>query len=313
MHPIKNSNPVELRPQPHSRLNTVADSVLMIKPQSFCANPETLASNSFQIQGKLKKDEILKLAQIEFLNFQKVLQEHGIRILKFEESLTQQTPDALYPNNWFCHLPDGRVFVFPMFPKNRRDEVRNDVINSLQAVDVIDLRYLEKESLFLEGTGSLILDHKNKIGFACLSPRTSQAAVDIFSELSGYRIHTFDSVDLSGRPIYHTNVMMALSPEHTVVNLSSVKNAEQKKNLISTIEKTGRRVVDISYDEMNHFAGNMLFLKGFWVCSTKAYTNLSPEKYAQLATEGLFIHSDLHTIESYGGGGARCLLAEVFN
>ncbi len=296
----------------YRRVNTVASTAVMIKPMSFCANPDTVDSNSFQTGREGEKSEVLKKSQSEFAVFQQKLIEHGIRILKFDESPTKHTPDALFPNNWFCHLPDGRVFLFPMYPKNRRDEYREDVISSLHAKEIIDLRYLEKENIFLEGTGSLILDHGNKAGFACLSPRTSAKGLAVFSALSGYQITAFDSMDLNGQPIYHTNVMMALSPKHAVMNMSSIKNPAQKELLKNQIKNSGRTLIDISYEEMNSFAGNMLFLKNHWICSTKAYNALSEPHRKALEAEAPFIHSDLDTIETYGGGGARCLLAEVF-
>jgi hypothetical protein len=296
----------------------IATGAVMIKPMSFTSNPETIASNSFQKSSHNEKNEtILKKSQQEFLQFQKKLCDHGLKILKFEELLDKKTPDALFPNNWFCQLPDGRVFVFPMFPKNRRDEYRADVIRSLNAKDIIDLRYLERENYFLEGTGSLILDHDKKIGFACLSSRTSQNAVDLFSQLSGYKIATFNSTSFDGSAIYHTNVMMALSPKYAVLCLESIKDPQQKKGIVQLIEKTGRAIVDISYAEMNNFAGNMLFLsngsENFWICSTKAFSTLSLKNKKILESEATFIHADLNTIETYGGGGARCLLAETFD
>ena len=295
----------------------VANSVVMIKPRSFHANPETLASNSFQKATSERSEDVLKKAQTEFSEFQNRLTGHGINFLKFDEDTNKNTPDALFPNNWFCQLPNSQVFVFPMQAKNRRDEYRSDIISSLQSSDVTDLRYLEKENHFLEGTGSLILDHDNRVGFACLSPRTSQKALDIFSEKSGYQIISFDSVDEDSHPIYHTNVMMALSPKHMVVNLSSIKCEFQKKRVTSQALLSSKKIIDISYQQMNNFAGNMLFLKNsadepFWVCSTRAYMALSKDQRLQLEAEASFIHSPLDTIENHGGGGARCLLAEIF-
>lgn len=290
----------------------------MIFPKSFCSNPDTLDSNSFQSSGlQNEKSNILAKAQSEFNGFQRTLLTSGFQILKFEEDTRHFTPDALFPNNWFCHLPDGRVFLFPMYPKNRRNEFREDIIAALRPKEVIDLRPLADKELFLEGTGSLILDHYNKKGFACLSPRTSPAAVEEFSRLSGYRITTFDSVDTGGKAVYHTNVMMTMSEKHAVICMESVHSVSQKEQIESAVKKIGKTLVPLSYNEMNSFAGNMLFIRGrdsnHWACSTRAYESLSAANRNLLSAEAPFLHSGLNTIETFGGGGARCLLAEVFN
>lgn len=289
----------------------------MVFPKSFCSNPDTLSSNSFQsLHSPEKKCNVLAKAQNEFSEFQKKLISTGFRILNFEEDTSKFTPDALFPNNWFCHLPDGKVFLFPMFPTNRREEVREDIIRSLQSEKVIDLRPLVEKNVFLEGTGSLILDHQYKTGFACLSPRTSPQALQLFSELSGYKIISFNAVDSNGQPIYHTNVMMTISPQHVVICMESIPDKPQAKLIEATVKELGKQLVPISYEEVKSFAGNMLFIRGeksfYWACSTQAYDSLAQNKRELLMSEAPFLHSDLKTIETYGGGGARCLLAEYF-
>lgn len=292
-----------------------ASRVVMVRPQSFFSNPETKGSNAFQIADtSLAVATVTQKAQHEFDTFQNELCRHGIEINLYSEVPSAHTPDALFPNNWFVHLPDGRVFLMPMQAENRRREYREDIIQSLNPREVIDLRPLAEKNLFLEGTGSLILDHTQKTGFACLSPRTDEEAVRIFSEHSGYRITIFDAVDDAGQAIYHTNVMMALSPDLAVVNLSAVTNGKQRHDFLQALN---REVVDIAHTQMQEFAGNMLFLKNsqdehFWVCSRRAYESLTPGQRKRIEINAGFIFSDLITIETYGGGGARCLLAEVF-
>lgn len=296
----------------------IASQVVMIKPMSFCSNPETQDSNSFQTGGTgLENSEVLKKAQTEFLNFQEALTNKGIEIKKYTEATEHFTPDALFPNNWFCHLPDKRAFIFPMQAANRQLECREDIVYALRPREIIDLRFLIESHNFLEGTGSLILDHQNKLGFACLSNRTTPEALNVFSELSGYEIISFDSVDANNQAIYHSNVMMALGSQNAIINLSSIRDPEQRLDVVTALELSGRKIVDISFEEMNHFVGNMLFLRNkdnqkFWVCSEKAYKNLSEKNKTQLLSEAEFIYADLNTIETYGGGGARCLMAEVF-
>ncbi|WP_408097344.1 citrulline utilization hydrolase CtlX [Peredibacter sp. HCB2-198] len=295
-----------------------ASTIVMVRPLSFCSNPETSGSNSFQnTSSSESQDTIVQKAQQEFDQFQHVLTQHGINILKFQELSHQNTPDALFPNNWFCKLPDGRVFLFPMFAPNRRREFRQDVIDALEAKEVIDLRSHGEKGLFLEGTGSLIFDHDFKLAYACLAPRTSTELLKIFSELSGYKIVTFESVDKNGKQIYHTNVMMALGKKNVVINLESIHDPKEVELLKQFFTETGKVIVDISHDQMENFDGNMLLLQNhrgekFWVCSTRAYHHLRPEQRAQLEIEGKILHSPLDTIEAYGGGGARCLMGEVF-
>jgi hypothetical protein len=301
-----------------TRSDFVASSVVMIFPQSFQSNPETRDSNAFQQrQNDDEKLSILKKAQSEFTTFQNKLMDAGINVLRFTEDLTVDTPDALFPNNWFCHLPDGRIFLFPMQAHNRRREVRPDIIDAITHQEIIDLTMLSEKNHFLEGTGSIILDHPNKIGYACLSPRTTIEALNEFSKKSGYSVISFNSYDQSDKSIYHTNVMMSLSPQTAVINLNSIRNPLERAQVIQSLKNSGRNIVEITHDQMNHFAGNILFLKNergqsFWVCSERAHAALTAENKSILERDGDFIYAPLDTIETYGGGGARCLLAEVF-
>ncbi|WPU64341.1 citrulline utilization hydrolase CtlX [Peredibacter starrii] len=295
-----------------------ASTIVMVRPLSFCSNPETSGSNSFQNTSSVEsQSEIVARAQLEFDRFQNVLTDHGIKILKFEELAGQNTPDALFPNNWFCKLPDGRVFLFPMFAPNRRREFRQDVIDALEAKEVIDLRSYGERGLYLEGTGSLIFDHDFKIAYACLAPRTSPELLTVFSEQSGYRIVSFESVDKNGQQIYHTNVMMALGKKNVIINIESIRNPSELALLTKTFAETGKAIVDITHEQMENFDGNMLLLQNqngvkFWICSTRAHDSLKTEQREQLSQEGKILHASLNTIETYGGGGARCLMGEVF-
>lgn len=237
--------------------------------------------------------------------------------MKCEEVPGANTPDACFPNNWFCQLPDGRVFVFPMQAQNRRREVRQDILQKIKKTEVIDLSSHAERGLFLEGTGSLIFDHAHKLAYACVSPRTAPALLKEFSELSGYETVGFTSHSEEGKAIYHTNVMMALGPKNVVINMSSLNTAPEKERLLSLFAMTGKYVIDISHDQMCSFAGNMLHLSNkngeeFWVMSTRAYDCLSFEQKQRLMEDGRILHSPIPTIEDFGGGGVRCLMAEIF-
>lgn len=295
-----------------------ASMIVMVRPLTFCSNQETLESNSFQkTSTDLTPSEIVSRAQKEFDAFQDVLSSKGITILKYDEVPGALTPDACFPNNWFCQLPDGRVFVFPMHAKNRRGEVRQDILSRIKKSDVIDLSPHADRELFLEGTGSLILDHTHKLAYACLSPRTSPFLLKEFSKLSGYEAVSFSSHNEEGKAIYHTNVMMALGEKNVVINMSSINTPEEKEKLLAYFLKTGKYVVDISHEQMNSFAGNMLLLsnnngENFWVMSTRAYESLTYQQKVMLSSDGTLLHSAIPTIEDYGGGGVRCLMAEIF-
>lgn len=296
----------------------------MVEPAGFYSNPETRESNVFQTisAGNSTQSEVQKLALKEFLSFQAVLESNGINILKFKADPLAATPDALFPNNWIGQLPDQRIFIFPMLTQNRRREVRQDIVEKLKSYypatpEVIDLRDLEKQNLFLEGTGSLIFDHSHKIAYAGISSRTSAEALKMFSELSGYRIISFQCADSLQREIYHTNVMMALSEKLAVLNLSAIQRSSEKETVLQELQKTGKRIIDISHDQMLNFCGNLLFLqnsvnKKYWVGSSRAWESLSNDQQDHFLSEAEFLHAPLKTIEDHGGGGARCLMAEVF-
>lgn len=295
----------------------IASKIVMIRPLSFCSNPETLASNSFQKSANEPANEIIRKAQLEHEKFQNLLESHGIEILKFEELLSEKTPDALFPNNWFIQMPDGNIFISAMHSPNRRREIRKDVISVLGSGHITDLSSYVDKNLFLEGTGSIVFDHVHKLAYACLSARTSGILMEEFAKMSGYKPIVFHSYDAGGSEIYHTNVKMAMGEKNVVINLESVKDPSERDMLVRTIKSTGKNIIEISHEQTSNFAGNMLFLKNkkgekFWVCSTRAYEAFTPEQKKQLEAEAKILHSPLTTIEDYGGGGARCLLAEIW-
>ena len=288
----------------------------MVKPRSFRGNEETADSNAFQCSGSEKKGiDVAASALKEFENFGRTLVERGVDVVLKEEPPGVDTPDAIFPNNWFCVLPGGHVFIFPMLAKNRQREVHPEWVSDEHPLT--DLRQLLKPGLILEGTGSLILDHRNKSGYGCISNRTDQRAVEVFSKKSGYEIFLFDAVDQNGTAFYHTNVMMALGDQTTLVCLESVKDSVQRKKLKELLETSGRRVVSITQEQVLNFVGNMLMLKSkqgdkLWICSAKAFQSLSGEQKEILSKDGQFVFAPLDTIETYGGGSARCMLAELF-
>jgi len=290
----------------------------MVRPSSFQPNCETAATNSFQKTVSLSQAEIINSARFEFDHFRNTLEKHNVDVVCHSEPPNAGTPDAVFPNNWFAVLPTGQGFLFPMCAPNRRREVQAQWIEPfVRTIPLIDLRYFCKEDVYLEGTGSLILDHQNKLGYACLSARTQVPAIKEFERLSGYRVITFTAKDLGGTPFYHTNVMMALGRTTAVVCRESILSESEQSIVTHSIESSGRKIVSISQQQVLEFAGNMLFLSNasgecFWVCSERALKSLTNTQRASLEQDGKFISSPLTTIENIGGGSARCMLGEIF-
>ena len=294
--------------------------ILMIRPVNFGYNEETAASNAFQQKDKTNQQEIQAKALNEFNNFVTVLKSNGVDVIIIDDTPEPYTPDSIFPNNWVSFHNDGNVFLYPMQAENRRLERREDIINSLEdnfkVHHIIDLSRFELEHKFLEGTGSMVLDRDNKIAYACLSPRTDKKVLDIFCQQSGYTAVCFDAVDEKGKAIYHTNVMMCIGSKFAVICLESIADPHERIVLTESVKATHKEIIDISFEQMNQFAGNMLEVqnkagKGLVVMSKTAYRSLNNEQIDTLSKYGKLVFSDIDTIEKNGGGSARCMMAEV--
>ncbi len=293
--------------------------LLMIKPVAFDFNAETAVNNAFQQQGSNTNAQ--QKAEAEFDDFVQKLTAAGIDVTVVQDTPEPHTPDSIFPNNWISFHTDGSIVLYPMYAANRRAERKQHVLDTIAAkFDVkqqIDFTAKENEELFLEGTGSMVLDRVNKIAYACLSPRTDK---DVFEEWCGKMHYTpcsFYSVDEKGGEIYHTNVMMCVADEYVVICLDSIRDADERDNVYDTIINSGKQVIEISYSQMNRFAGNMLQVQNkngqrYLVMSSQAYHALTAEQVKELESFNPIIHSDLTTIETNGGGSARCMMAEVF-
>ncbi|KAA3651604.1 MAG: amidinotransferase [Bacteroidetes bacterium] len=296
-----------------------AKTILMIHPENFGFNVETAKSNAFQQQSKLNVDEIQAKAKLEFTNMAKVLMNHGVTVLSFQDTENPIKPDAIFPNNWVSFHDDGKVVLYPMEAKNRRLERRLDIIEALSEVyevkEIIDLSYFESENKFLEGTGSMILDRVNKIAYACLSPRTHIEPFLEFCNKLGYKPAYFNAADENNKAIYHTNVMMSVGEFFAVVCLDAIQDANQREYLVRMLKKTHHTVIDISIKQMKSFAGNILQVKGKDAClimSTTAFDCLTTDQLDEISDYVEIIPIDIPTIEQIGGGGVRCMMAEVF-
>lgn len=294
-------------------------NILMIRPVAFGFNAQTAESNAFQNRD----DDQLAVQQKaveEFDGFVNVLRQNGVNVIVVNDTPEPHTPDSIFPNNWVSFHDNGDIILYPMQAENRRLERREDIIRQLEesfaANHVIDLSRFELKDDFLEGTGSMVLDRPNKIAYACISPRTNAEVLKAFCDYTGYKAITFDAVDQNGQAIYHTNVLMAVGSGFVVICLDSITNATEKELVIKSIQTTGKEIIDISFDQMNHFAGNMLEVKNtsgdtLIVMSKAAFDSLSNEQKNALEKYGKLVYADISTIETNGGGSARCMMAEV--
>lgn len=299
------------------------DTLLMVRPAHFGFNEETAASNAFQVNDtSLNANEIQAKALAEFDGLVDKLRAVGIEVMVVEDSTDPYTPDSIFPNNWVTFHEDGTVITYPMFAQKRRLERRDDIIEMVNQKFGVTQRYemeaYEADDMFLEGTGSMILDRVNKIVYACLSPRTDITVLDEFCEIRGYEPVTFLAVDQNGLEIYHTNVMMALGKTFVIIALDTVLNEEEKDKLLEKFAETDKEVILISFQQVLHFAGNMLQITNpegvsYLVMSEQARQSLTSGQVAQIEKHTHILSSAIPTIEKYGGGSVRCMMAEVFH
>lgn len=294
----------------------------MVRPAHFGFNEETAANNAFQTDdGSLSPREVHQRALREFDAFVEKLRSVGVDVIVAEDTDAPVKPDAAFPNNWVTFHEDGRVATYPMNAPTRRLERREDILKQLEARfetgSRLRFEHYEEMGMYLEGTGSLILDRPNRIAYACLSPRTSEHLLDDFCTKFGYEKLVFVAVDGEGQEIYHTNVMMALGETFVVICLDTVRDKDERRRLLKKFAETGKEAVEISLGQMMAFAGNMLQVRSqdgapYLVMSEQAFRSLRREQVEQLEKHTRLLHSPLYTIEKYGGGSARCMMAEVF-
>jgi hypothetical protein len=301
----------------------VTSHLMMVRPAAFDFNTQTAKNNAFQdpeakeIPAKITQADALS----EFDDFVAKLREHQVHVTVIEDTLQPHKPDAVFPNNWVSFHEDGKVIMFPIFAENRRHERRIDIIEKLKAEyevkEVIDLSGYESEGKFLESTGSMIFDRPNGIVYACYSPRTHEDVLSDFVKRFDVEVVAFTATDSEGREIYHTNVMMSIGDTFSVICAESIKSMTERENVLDSLKKTGKEVIEISLEQMGSFAGNMLAIENklgekLLVMSEQAFLSLNPEQIERLEKHVKLVHSPLYTIESNGGGSARCMMAEVF-
>jgi len=298
------------------------NNILLIRPANPGFNNETADSNPFQVKLEKQTEEIHQNVLKEFDNVQKTLKSKGVNVLVFEDTPTPVKPDAIFPNNWVTFHSDGTVIFYPMLSVARRNERRLDIVDALKPnfdiKEVIDLANYEKYDCFLEGTGSIIFDHIHKIAYACLSPRTNKDLLNTLCKKINYKAVHFHAVDQQGKEIYHTNVMMTIGEKFAIVCLESITNTEEQKMLKESFTKTHHQIIDISFEQMNHFAGNMLELKtdqnkSILALSQSAFDTLTTYQKTEIEKFTELVPLDIKTIETIGGGSVRCMIAEIFS
>ena len=297
-----------------------AKELLMVRPTVFGYNPETASSNAFQSQP-LDASIVQTTAVQEFEKVVQVLQQVGIRVHLFEQNSETISPDAVFPNNWFAHLPNKSLTVFPLQSGKRRTEKRLDIIEylkkELQPKVFQDMSEWEVEGFFLEGTGSMVFDHPNKIIYAASSIRTHTRALQDFAELQGYRAIWFPTKTSTGVPVYHTNVLMAIGSRVTVICKDVFAEEFDWYGVQQLLIQTGHEVLVIDEWQMQQFCGNILEIslpdgQLAWIMSETARNAFTPAQMAQLSTHHLIVSAAIPTIETVGGGGIRCMLAEIY-
>ena len=304
-------------------MKQITDTVLMVRPVAFRMNEETAVNNYFQ--KNLKGKDVNKEAQAEFDAFVAKLKGVGINVIVVDDVAADNTPDSIFPNNWVSFHETGEIGLYPMFAANRRKERRLDYFANLEEegfkiTNIIDYTSAEDDDIFLEGTGSLILDRENEKAYCALSPRADEDLLIEFCEdfeFTPVIFNAYQTVEGNRKQIYHTNVMMCVAEEFAVICLDTIDDAKERKNVLKHLKQDKKELIVISEEQMHEFAGNMLQVQGafdkkYLVMSERAHQSLTPDQVAKIEKYSEILSSDLNVIETCGGGSARCMLAEVF-
>ncbi len=299
----------------------VVSTILMIRPAAFGANAETAANNYFQSSPKTPAAEIHEKAIREFDSMVDLLREKGLLVIVIDDTPEPIKPSAVFPNNWLSTSPDGTVFLYPMFAASRRPEKRDDILkylnNNYHVKDVQDWSEYEVEGKFLEGTGSMVFDHDNRVIYACHSPRTDFSLLEKFANTNGYRAIVFLATDKKGRPVYHTNVVMALGENFAILCEEAIDEEWELIAVKQLLDSSAHEVIRITREQMHAFAGNMLNVQNkegekFLILSQTAFASLTDEQKEALSVYCRLLPVAIPTIESAEGGSVRCMMAEIF-
>lgn len=308
---------------PNKIMKQTTNNIMMIEPVLFNYNSETAVNNYYQSNDlTLSNEKVQQKAHDEFSEFVSLLRSKGVNVFVFKDTTEPHTPDSIFPNNWISLHQNGEVFLFPMFAQNRRAERRSDIISRLQKnfkiSQINSLTHYENQNIYLEGTGSMIFDRVNKICYAARSLRTNEIVLEDFCSKIKYELVVFSAFQDTNNKrleIYHTNVMMCVANNYAVVCLDSIDSNTERLNVINSLKKTKKEIIEISESQANQFAGNMLQVSGdqdYLVMSKTAYESLNKSQIEQITSFNEIIYADLDIIEKCGGGSARCMMAEIF-
>ena len=299
--------------------------ILMIEPIAFRFNSQTAVNNYFQQNDKGLEFDIQLQALDEFNTMVDVLRTKDVTVLVVKDTLDPHTPDSIFPNNWISFHENGQAVLYPMFAENRRTERRNDILQNItqqgsKINNIVDFTFWEEQNLFLEGTGSMILDRTNKIAYAALSMRTDKTVFLEFCSVFEFNPVYFSAnqtVNSKRLPIYHTNVMMSVANQYAVICLDSIDNGIERNSVVDSLRKTGKEIISISEYQMNSFAGNLLQIENkdgklLLVLSKSAFDSMNQKQLDQLSSYNELVIVSIPTIERVGGGSVRCMMAEVF-
>lgn len=307
-------------------MNQTTNTILMIRPVAFRMNEQTAVNNYYQkVLENITPATVNAKAQQEFDTFVEKLRAVGVDVIVVDDTVNPDTPDSIFPNNWISFHESGEIVLYPMFAENRRLERREDILELLEEkgfeiTDIWDYTSAEEDELFLEGTGSLLLDKANEKTYCALSPRADEGLVIEFCEEfenDPVIFEAFQTVDGERKHIYHTNVMMCLAETFAVICADCIDDKQERKTVLNTLKSSGKEIITITEEQVNSFAGNMLQVKGandqrYLVMSTQAYQSLTDAQIKAIEKHCPILHSSLDTIEMCGGGSARCMMAEVF-
>ncbi len=306
-------------------MQQITNTILMVRPIKFRMNEQTAVNNYFQEDLDLKNNEINKKAQQEFDAFVTILRAAGLHIVVVHDLESHDTPDSIFPNNWVSFHQNGDVAIYPMFAENRRTERREDIFDLLENEgyiinNIVDYTAAESDNIFLEGTGSLALDRIHRKAYCALSPRADEELIIEFCEDFEYTpviFTAYQTVENERLPIYHTNVMMCLAETFVIICLDCIDDKKERKNVLKHLNEDGLEVIAITEEQVNSFAGNMLQVKSkdekrYLVMSEAAYKSLTADQITKINKHCDILLSPIDTIETCGGGSARCMMAEVF-
>jgi hypothetical protein len=297
-----------------------ASCVVMVRPAAFGFNEQTAANNFFQDRAEKNNARLQQDALQQFDAMVFLLRENQVEVIVLQDSAEPPKPDAIFPNNWFT-CRNGEITVFPMFAPNRRQEKRLELIKQIKSFSgantIKDLSAYEQEQKFLEGTGSMVFDHENRTIYSCLSGRTNQELFEKFAREQGYVPVAFEAADENGQEIYHTNVMLCIGRKFAVICSAAIADAMERQFILEMLSTSGHEIIDISFEQMKNFAGNMLQLQDlqgrlYLLMSSTALNSLKLEQIQSLQKFCSFITPDVSHIEKAGGGSVRCMVAEIF-